>query len=107
MPLDKSALAKAKPSLVPKPETKPEPVAEKPKGSATSAFWLQEEDRAMFREANMLLLGAGIRPNDSLILRALLRLAHPFDTRLIEKCRELLEQDGRKTRHHKSPDKAI
>jgi len=101
MPLKRDALAKVKadkpqPKAAPPPEPAPRPAAR-----TTGAFWLTPEDRAIFQQATVLLAGAGIRPSDSLTLRAVLRMALPLDTRFIDQCRELLEQDGRKTRHQK------
>jgi hypothetical protein len=66
----------------------------------TAAFWLDADDRALFHEAGMMLYAQGIRPSDSLILRAALRLM-PRDHRLLDQVRELLERDGRKLRHQK------
>ena len=65
-----------------------------------AAFWLDDEDRALFHEFGMLLYSQGIKPSHNLVLRAALRLV-PKDHRLTEKVRELLAQDGRKLRHQK------
>ncbi len=65
-----------------------------------AAFWLDDEDRALFHEFGMLLYSQGIKPSHNLVLRAALRLV-PKDHRLTEKVRELLAQDGRKVRHQK------
>ena len=76
-----------------------------PPSTATSsgrqtAFWLDDEDRAIFREVGMNLYSQGIKPSDNLVLRAALRLM-PRDHRLIEQIRILLENDGRKLRHRR------
>jgi hypothetical protein len=63
-----------------------------------AAFWLDDKDRAIFREVGMNLYSQGIKPSDNLVLRAALRLM-PRDHRLIEQIRILLENDGRKLRH--------
>jgi len=65
-----------------------------------AAFWLNDEDRALFHEFGMLLYSQGIKPSHNLVLRAALRLV-PRDHRLTEKVRELLAQDGRKVRHQR------
>jgi hypothetical protein len=65
-----------------------------------AAFWLDDEDRALFHEFGMLLYSQGIKPSHNLVLRAALRLV-PKDHLLTEKVRELLAQDGRKVRHQK------
>jgi hypothetical protein len=77
-----------------------------PPSTATSsgrqtAFWLDDEDRAIFREVGMNLYSQGIKPSDNLVLRAALRLM-PRDHRLIEQIRILLEHDGRKLRHRRN-----
>jgi hypothetical protein len=66
-----------------------------------AAFWLDDEDRAIFREVGMNLYSQGIKPSDNLVLRAALRLM-PRDHRLIEQIRILLENDGRKLRHRRN-----
>ena len=63
-----------------------------------AAFWLDDEDRGIFREVGMLLYTQGIKPSDNLILRAALRLM-PRDHRLMEQIRVLVEKDGRRLRH--------
>ena len=81
-------------------------VKRKPAVAGTSsgrqaAFWLDDEDRAIFREVGMNLYSQGIKPSDNLVLRAALRLM-PRDHRLIEQIRILLENDGRKLRHRRN-----
>ena len=65
-----------------------------------AAFWLDDEDRALFHEMGMLLYSQGIKPSHNLVLRAAIRMV-PRDHRLVEKVRELMETDGRKVRHQK------
>jgi hypothetical protein len=82
---------------------KSKPVAPAAAGTSSgrqAAFWLDDEDRAIFREVGMNLYSQGIKPSDNLVLRAALRLM-PRDHRLIEQIRILLEHDGRKLRHRK------
>jgi hypothetical protein len=63
-----------------------------------AAFWLDDEDRGIFREVGMLLYTQGIKPSDNLVLRAALRLM-PRDHRLMEQIKALVEKDGRRLRH--------
>lgn len=83
----------------PKPVKKDEPLPTAGTGKQ-AAFWLDDEDRALFHEFGMLLYSQGIKPSHNLVLRAALRLV-PKDHLLTEKVRELLAQDGRKVRHQK------
>lgn len=105
----------------PKTTEKPKQTAHKRRGAATvavsaspalaptgptpgtgkqAAFWLDDEDRAIFHEMGMLLYSQGIKPSHNLVLRAAIRMV-PRDHRLVEKVRELMENDGRKLRHQK------
>src|SRR5271165_5915746 len=63
-----------------------------------AAFWLDDEDRSIFREVGMLLYTQGIKPSDNLVFRAALRLM-PRDHRLMEQIQLLVEKDGRRLRH--------
>ena len=84
------------------PPPKPEQL-EKPPSTGSgkqAAFWLDDEDRAIFHETGMLLYSQGIKPSHNLVLRAAIRMI-PRDHRLVEKVRELIEKDGRKVRHQK------
>jgi hypothetical protein len=83
---------------------KSKPVAPAAAGTSSgrqAAFWLDDEDRAIFREVGMNLYSQGIKPSDNLVLRAALRLM-PRDHRLIDQIRILLENDGRKLRHRRN-----
>ena len=40
-----------------------------------SQFWMHEEDRQLVRELSAWLAGQGMRPTDSMVIRAVLRLA--------------------------------
>lgn len=84
------------------PESRAEP-ADRPSSTGSgkqAAFWLDDEDRAIFHETGMLLYSQGIKPSHNLVLRAAIRMV-PRDHRLVEKVRELIEKDGRKVRHQK------
>ena len=66
-----------------------------------AAFWVGDGDREIFHELGMLLYTQGIKPSDSLILRAAIRLM-PRDHRFIEEVRTLQALDGRKVRHKRA-----
>src|SRR5271157_741174 len=88
-----------KPKRTPRKKSKPA-VAALP-GISTgrqAAFWLDDEDRGIFREVGMLLYTQGIKPSDNLVFRAALRLM-PRDHRLMEQIQVLVEKDGRRQRH--------
>ena len=76
------------------------PAGPTPGTGKQAAFWLDDEDRAIFHEMGMLLYSQGIKPSHNLVLRAAIRMV-PRDHRLVEKVRELMENDGRKLRHQK------
>ena len=82
-PVAKRQLAAERPSSAPSG-----PPTATPNGATgkTAAFWIDYEDRELLRQAAMLLLGAGIRPSDSLTLRAALRLL-PMNTTFLDKAR--------------------
>jgi hypothetical protein len=65
-----------------------------------AAFWLDDEDRAIFHEMGMVLYSQGIKPSYNMVLRAAIRMV-PRDHQLVEKVRYLIENDGRKLRHQK------
>ena len=76
------------------------PTGPTPGTGKQAAFWLDDEDRGIFHEMGMLLYSQGIKPSHNLVLRAAIRMV-PRDHRLVEKVRELMENDGRKLRHQK------
>jgi len=76
------------------------PTGPTPGTGKQAAFWLDDEDRAIFHEMGMQLYSQGIKPSHNLVLRAAIRMV-PRDHRLVEKVRELMENDGRKLRHQK------
>jgi hypothetical protein len=102
MPTSKKALIASTRNPAPAaPEPKPQP--ETPAAvytGRTAALWLDDEDRALLKELTVTAVQHDIRPSDSLIVRAALRLV-VRDPRVIEQMRELLERDGRKLRHQK------
>lgn len=67
------------------------------------AFWLSDDDRAIFFDLGMHLYTQGVKASDNLVLRAAIRMV-PRDHRLVEKVRELMDADGRKLRHRKNRD---
>ncbi len=57
-------------------------------------FWLHEEDRRIIRELSAWLAGQGIRPTDSMVVRASLRMAKT-GAGLLEAYRQSAQLDGR------------
>jgi len=61
-------------------------------------FWFHDEDRHLLRELAAWLAGQGLRPTDSMVIRAALRTAKtggPF----LQAYREASELDGRLKQH--------
>src|SRR5689334_11001361 len=83
------------PAMTTEPRRKPSQSGGKP-----AAFWLDDTDRAILREFGVMMYAQGIKPSDSLIARAGLRLL-PRDHRFLETVRQLVEQDKRRVRHQK------
>ena len=57
-------------------------------------FWMHEDDRKLVRELSAWLAGQGLRPTDSMVIRAVLRLAKT-GSGLIEAYWEAAKLDGR------------
>lgn len=57
-------------------------------------FWLHEEDRQLIRELSAWLAGQGIRPTDSMVVRAALRMTKT-GSGLVEAYRKASQLDGR------------
>jgi hypothetical protein len=57
-------------------------------------FWMHDEDRKLVRELSAWLAGQGLRPTDSMVIRAVLRLAKTGGG-LIEAYWEAAKLDGR------------
>ena len=57
-------------------------------------FWMHDEDRKLVRELSAWLAGQGLRPTDSMVIRAVLRLAKT-GSGLIEAYWEAAKLDGR------------
>ena len=57
-------------------------------------FWLHDEDRKLVRELAAWLAGQGIRPTDSMVIRAALRMAKTGGE-LLEAARQSAQLDGR------------
>ncbi len=68
--------------------------APKARGGKAVQFWLHDEDRKVIRELAAYLSSQGVRPTDSLIVRAALRLVQG-DAALVTAFREALAHDGR------------
>ena len=88
--------AVAKPTSVRKPAAKPEAVNSKAKRriGKPSQFWFHDEHRRMIRELAAWLAGQGMRPTDSMVVRAALRMAKPGGP-LLEAYRAETKLDGR------------
>ena len=93
-------VSKRPPSRLPPEAADPADAPRSTGSGKQAAFWLDDEDRAIFHETGMLLYSQGIKPSHNLVLRAAIRMI-PRDHRLVEKVRELIEKDGRKVRHQK------
>ena len=57
-------------------------------------FWMHDEDRQLVRELSAWLAGQGIRPTDSMVIRAVLRLAKT-GSGLVEAYWQAAKLDGR------------
>lgn len=57
-------------------------------------FWMHDEDRKLVREISAWLAGQGIRPSDSMVIRAVLRVAKT-GTALLDAYRQAAKLDGR------------
>ena len=96
----KSAAPKRRAGAATSAAPAPAPSVPTPGTGKQAAFWLDDEDRTIFHEMGMLLYSQGIKPSHNLVLRAAIRMV-PRDHRLVEKVRELMDNDGRKLRHQK------
>lgn len=78
----------------------PRSVAEKPKARKGKQvqFWFHEEDGKLVRELAAWLAGQGVRPTDSLVIRAALRTAQT-GTAFLQAYRRAAELDGRLKKH--------
>jgi hypothetical protein len=61
-------------------------------------FWMHDEDRKLIRELSAWLAGQGIRPTDSMVIRAVLRVAKTGSA-LLEACEQAAKVDGRLKRN--------
>ena len=80
-----------------KRDTPKKPVAEKKPKSRMGKpvqFWMHDEDRKLVRELSAWLAGQGIRPTDSMVIRAVLRLAKTGNG-LLEAYWQAAKLDGR------------
>ena len=76
----------------------PRAVAEKPRKGKQVQFWFHEEDGKLVRELPAWLAGQGVRPTDSLVIRAALRTT-PTGTGFLQAYRKAAELDGRLKKH--------
>jgi hypothetical protein len=88
---------------VEKPQSRrkePREVSEKPKPRKGKQiqFWFHEEDGKLVRELAAWLAGQGVRPTDSLVVRAALRTAET-GTAFLHAYRKAAELDGRLKKH--------
>jgi hypothetical protein len=98
---------KAEPDALPKPAANEESV--RPRTSTKAAakeagpksrvgkpvqFWMHDQDRKLVRELSAWLAGQGLRPTDSMVIRAALRMAKTGGG-LIEAYWEAAKLDGR------------
>ncbi|MFZ0272368.1 MAG: hypothetical protein WB524_11685 [Acidobacteriaceae bacterium] len=75
---------------------KRQPAEKKPKSrmGKPSQFWMHAEDRQLVRELSAWLAGQGMRPTDSMVIRAVLRLAKTGNG-LLEAYWQAAQLDGR------------
>ena len=84
-----------KPAEPPRAAAVPPATAVKPRRVGKPVqFWLHEEDRKLVRELAAWLAGQGIRPTDSMVVRASLRMAKPGSA-FLEAYRKASLLDGR------------
>jgi len=85
------------------PAAQPAPAASSPAPAAPAPskkvgkpvqFWLHDADRKLIRELSAWLAGQGIRPTDSMVVRAALRMAKPGPG-LLDCYRSASSLDGR------------
>jgi hypothetical protein len=76
--------------------SKTAPAEKKPKSRVGKPvqFWMHDEDRKLVRELSAWLPGQGLRPTDSMVIRAVLRLAKTGGG-LIEAYWDAAKLDGR------------
>ncbi len=87
--------APAKPSAISDPHSKTASGKKsKSKVGKPVQFWMHDEDRKLVRELSAWLAGQGIRPSDSMVIRAALRMAK-VGSPLVEAYWEAAKLDGR------------
>jgi hypothetical protein len=87
------------------PTAAPAPARKPTDGGRPVAFWFDGKDREILHEFGAIMFAEGIKPSDSLIARAALRLL-PRDHRFMAMVRELVDQDRRRLRHQKKEQAA-
>jgi hypothetical protein len=96
----KSTVSQEATSATPTVEPALTPASRSRQGKAVQ-FWLHDEDRKIVRELSAWLAGQGIRPSDSMVIRAALRLAQPGGA-LMGAYRQAAQLDGRLRRNSTS-----
>ena len=95
--LQRKATTPASPAVPPAAKQEP-PQAAAPKAKRRVGkpvqFWFHDEDRKLIRELSAWLAGQGIRPTDSMVVRAALRQARTGSA-LMEAYRQASLLDGR------------
>lgn len=76
------------------PPAPPEPAPSKARTGKQAQFWLHEDDRRLIRELSSWLASQGVRPTDSLVVRAALRTAQGGEA-LLAAYRDAASRDGR------------
>src|SRR5271170_1213329 len=92
------ALTPVAPSEPKRKEPRPAVEKPKPRKGKQVQFWFHEEDGKLVRELAAWLAGQGMRPTDSLVIRATLRTAQT-GTGFLHAYRKAAELDGRLKKH--------
>ncbi len=74
--------------------SRPRPSRRKSRVGSPVQFWFHDEDRRLVRELAAWLAGQGLRPTDSMVIRAALRTAKTGGE-LLQAYRQASELDGR------------
>lgn len=83
----------------PRPSRRTAPAtAPRNSGPKPAQFWFHEEDRRTIRELAAWVAGQGVRPSDSLILRAALHTTKT-NQEFLEAYRQVSQRDGRLKAH--------
>ena len=88
-----TSVAVAEPQPTRKVRRPAEPLVRSKVGKAVT-FWMHDEDRKLVRDLAAWLANQGLRPTDSMVIRAALRMA-PTGSSLLEAYRQASQLDGR------------